>query len=441
MANILIIEDDITFSNTLKAYLHKHGHTAEVFHSIKEGIKNLKQKTYQLILLDFRLPDGSGTDVLHHIQANGNKIPVIIMTSFNDVRTAVNSIKMGAHDYITKPVVPEELLMIINNSLQSKKTNTPPVKTNEFIEGSSEKSRRLIELIEIVAPTSISVLLQGESGTGKEQIARIIHKLSERSSETFVAIDCGALSPELAASELFGHEIGAFTGAVTEKKGQFEVANGGTFFLDEIGNLSYEVQVKLLRVLQERIVVPVGSVKKIEVDIRLIAASNEDLALAVKNGNFREDLYHRLNEFKIDVPPLRQRLEDMKTFIDHFIKLSNLELGKQVDHVSEELMQIFLKYSWPGNLRELKNIIKRSVLLAKGNVIDSSVLPEEFIKTSITHPNQSEFDLKAVQETNEKEMIIKTLHEVRFNKSKAARLLNIDRKTLYIKLAKYNIAD
>jgi two-component system response regulator HydG len=334
--------------------------------------------------------------------------------------------------------------MIIHEAISKKEikqANPLPVFT-QFIEGDSEKSVHLNEYVKLVAPTEVSVIIQGESGTGKEHVARSIHSLSKRSGAPFVAIDCGTLSSELAASELFGHSKGSFTGAMQDKKGQFEMANKGTFFLDEVGNLSYDVQVKLLRTLQEKVIQPIGSNRTIKIDVRIIAATNEDLLLKVKNGSFREDLYHRLNEFKILVPALRQRKDDLSEFIQHFITLSNLELGKKVKNVSSEVMQIFSQYEWPGNLRELKNIIKRAVLLSKGNTIEIEVLPEEMILESLDNqPFQSEFDLKALQETNEREMIIKTLQEVKYNKSKAARLLNIDRKTLYLKIEKYNIND
>lgn len=442
MANILIVEDDITFCKTLNGFLSKHGHTIEITHNIKDGIQTVKKNNFQLLLLDFRLPDGTGIDLLNYVKSNGPDHPVIIMTSFHDVKTAVRAIKLGAYDYITKPIVPEELLMVINEVLQKKNIRSAQQDSaEEYIEGTSEKANQINDYIRIVAPTNISVILQGESGTGKEQVARKIHKQSERSSAPFVAIDCGVLSPELAASELFGHEKGSFTGAVNDKKGQFEAANGGTLFLDEIGNLSYEVQVKLLRALQERVINPVGSQKKIHVDVRIITASNDDLAMIVKNGKFREDLYHRLNEFKIDVPPLRQRGKDLNIFIDHFVNLANKELGKKVKGLSKETQRIFSDYEWPGNLRELKNTIKRAVLLSEIDIIEKELLPVEMIDEAVNNPYKSEFDLKANQEVNERELIIKTLHEVKHNKSKAARLLNIDRTTLYFKLAKYNIGE
>jgi len=444
MAKILLVEDDKTFIQILQGFLLKKGFEVDAIHCIKDAVSTLEKKEYQLILLDYRLPDGIGLDLIKLLRSKNNKTPIIVITSFLDIRTAVNAVKMGAFDYITKPIMPDELLMIIQQAItkkEIKEINTLPV-FKKFIEGESEKSVQLNDYVKLVAPTDVSVIIQGESGTGKEHVARSIHALSKRSEAPFVAIDCGTLSSELAASELFGHSKGSFTGAMQDKKGQFEMANTGTFFLDEVGNLSYDVQVKLLRSLQEKVIQPIGSNRTVKIDVRIITATNEDLLMKVKNGSFREDLYHRLNEFKILVPALRHRKEDLAQFVQHFISLSNAELGKNVKTVSSEVMHIFKQYEWPGNLRELKNIIKRAVLLSKGDTIEKEVLPEEMILESLdNHSFQSEFDLKALQETNEREMIIKTLQEVKYNKSKAARFLNIDRKTLYLKMAKYNIND
>ena len=421
MAKILLVEDDKTFIQILQGFLLKKGFEVDAINCIKDAVSTLEKKVYQLILLDYRLPDGIGLDLIKLLRSKNNKTPIIVITSFLDIRTAVNAVKMGAFDYITKPIMPDELLMIIQQAISKKEIkeiNSISV-FKKFIEGESEKSVQLNEYVKLVAPTDVSVIIQGESGTGKEHIARSIHALSKRSEAPFVAIDCGTLSSELAASELFGHSKGSFTGAMQDKKGQFEMANTGTFFLDEVGNLSYEVQVKLLRTLQEKVIQPIGSNRTVKIDVRILAATNEDLLMKVKNGSFREDLYHRLNEFKILVPALRQRKDDLAQFIQHFISLSNAELGKNVKTVSSEVMNIFSRYEWPGNLRELKNIIKRAVLLSKGDTIEKEVLPEEMILESLdNHSFQSEFDLKALQETNEREMIIKTLQEVKYNKSK-----------------------
>ncbi|SEL04362.1 two-component system, NtrC family, response regulator HydG [Chitinophaga rupis] len=442
MANILLVEDDTTFSQILEGFLKKHGHEVDAVYNVKNGIRSLEKKEYDLLLLDYRLTDGNGLEVLNATKERGMHIPAIIMTSFNDVRTAVQAMRSGAFDYITKPVNADELLLVLNEALNRKTTTTAPASQQQnalsgFIEGNSEVSKKLYEYIKLVAPTDMSVIILGESGTGKEYVARSIHSLSKRADKPFIAVDCGALSKELAASELFGHVKGAFTGALQNKKGLFEAANGGTLFLDEVGNLSYEVQVKLLRALQERVIQPIGSTQQIRVDVRIITATNEDLPSA--NGNFREDLYHRLNEFKMDVPPLREREEDLEIFTQHFIKLANQELGRQIKRLSSGAMTVFRQYDWPGNLRELKNVIRRMVLLTESETAGMESLPDEMTFSVNQMPKTQSTDLKALNEGNEKELIKEILRQVKNNKSKAARLLNIDRKTLYKKMEKYQI--
>jgi len=441
MAKLLIIEDDLTFSQILEGFLTKHNHEVQVAHEVKKSLLLLDQQIFDLLLIDYRLPDGTGLDILSHLREKGLHQPVIIMTSFNDVRTAVRSIQLGAFDYITKPVNPDELLMIISNALGKKEQNTPhkSIEHTDAIKGKSAIADKLYEHINLVAPTDMSVIIQGESGTGKEYAARTLHTQSKRNDKPFIAVDCGALSKDLAASELFGHAKGAFTGAITEKKGQFEVANGGTLFLDEVGNLSYEVQVKLLRALQERTIQPIGSIKAIKVDVRIITATNDDLKASVTNGSFREDLYHRLNEFKIQLPALRDRGKDLELFISHFIKLSNTELHRNVLSISQQARELLLQYDWPGNLRELKNVIKRMVLLTPGETAEVDSLPEEMIIAINQSPRPTGSDLKAINEINEKAIILETLVKVKYNKSKAAKLLNIDRKTLYSKMERYEI--
>jgi two-component system response regulator HydG len=440
MPNILLVEDDTTFSQILEGFLKKHGHEVDAVYNVKNGIRALEKKEYDLLLLDYRLTDGNGLEVLNATKERGMHIPAIIMTSFNDVRTAVQAMRSGAFDYITKPVNADELLLVLNEALNRKTDNAPATQQNVFsgfIEGNSEVSKKLYEYIKLVAPTDMSVIILGESGTGKEYVARSIHSLSKRADKPFIAVDCGALSKELAASELFGHIKGAFTGALQNKKGLFEAANGGTLFLDEVGNLSYEVQVKLLRALQERVIQPIGSTQQIKVDVRIITATNEDLPSS--NGNFREDLYHRLNEFKMEVPPLREREEDLETFTQHFIKLANQELGKHVKRISSGAMTVFRQYDWPGNLRELKNVIRRMVLLTETETAGMESLPDEMTFSVNQMPKTQSTDLKALNEVNEKELIKEILRQVKNNKSKAARLLNIDRKTLYKKMEKYQI--
>lgn len=441
MAKILLVEDDITFSQLLQGFLQKHGHTVDAVHNLKSGIACINERTYDLLLLDYRLPDGTGLEVLDKAHEKGTKTPAIIMTSFSDIRTAVRAIQAGAFDYITKPVNPDELMMIMNHALDHKKTEITGGQLADpgFIRGKSPDADKLHEYIDLVAPTDMAILIQGESGTGKEYAARSIHRQSKRAGKEFVAVDCGALSKELAASELFGHIKGAFTGAITDKKGLFEAANGGTLFLDEVGNLSYDVQVKLLRALQEKIIQPVGSTKPIKVDVRIITATNDDLVGSVSNGDFRQDLYHRINEFKIQLAPLRNRGNDLELFIDNFIALSNRELERNVKSISPEAKAVLQQYDWPGNLRELKNVIKRMVLLTRSEVAGIESLPEEMLLSINNLPKQNNSDLKQINEANEKEMIVKTLQQVKFNKSKAAQLLNIDRKTLYSKIERYGI--
>ncbi len=446
MISILLVEDDLSFSNILSKFLSKQAYDVEASQNLKDGIKTLVEGNFDLILLDYRLPDGTAIDFMSSNEFRKAKVPVIIMTTFHNVRTAVMTMKMGAKDYITKPINTDELIISIQETLETTGEPEDPVVNEQWIEGESEVARQMHKYIELVSPTDFSVLIEGESGVGKEYVARTIHNQSNRRDKPFIAVDCGALSPELAASELFGHTKGSFTSAIQDKKGHFEMANTGTLFLDEISNLNYENQVKLLRVIQEKCVQPIGSNAVVDVDIRLITATNDELFKQVKRGRFREDLYHRVNEFKISVPPLRDRAEDLDLFISHFIDTTNNRLGKSISGLSDEAMEIFKKYRWPGNLRELKNIIKRSVLLAEDEVIGLNDLPHEMVCMPMPHDgeqsghgNEEFSDLKALQEHNEKMMIISTLRNVKHNKSKAAQILNIDRKTLYNKLEKYDI--
>lgn len=447
MAHILLVEDDFTFSKTLEGFLKKHGHQVDVSINLKSAAEFIGKNKYELLLLDYRLPDGTGLDVLAIARENNIPCPAIVMTSFNDVRTAVSAMRSGAFDYITKPVNPDEFLLVVNDALKrqqqpaaAQETKAPSKSTQpKFIAGQSDSSQKLQGHINLVAPTDMSVIIQGESGTGKEYAARSIHIQSRRSGKPFMAIDCGALSKELAASELFGHEKGAFTGAQSDKRGVFEAANGGTLFLDEVGNLSYEVQVKLLRAIQERIIQPVGSNKQIKVDVRILAATNDDLKTSVSNGKFREDLYHRLNEFKIFVPPLRERSSDLREFVKHFISEANNDLHRNVSKLAPDVWQVIETYDWPGNLRELKNVIRRMVLLSTDETAARDTMPDEMFMSINESKSAPGKDLKALQENTEKALITKTLEEVKFNKSKAARILNIDRKTLYSKMERYGI--
>lgn len=437
---LLIVDDDVTFCKLLASFLSKNGFEVQTAHHVYEAKQKLSQYHFQFLLLDYRLPDGNGLEILSVAKDLSSDVVAIVMTSFNDIRTAVKAIQLGAKNYIIKPINPDELLMQLSAVEEpDKKSKNISFSSNQFVQGKSELSHKLHEQIKLIASTELSVIIEGESGTGKENIARQIHQYSARANKIFVAVDCGTLTENLAGSELFGHVKGAFTGAIHSKKGKLEDANGGTIFLDEIGNLSYEVQVKLLRVIQERIMTPIGGNKEIKLDIRIIAATNDDLKQSIKKGAFREDLYHRLNEFKIEVPPLRARKEDFLEFVNYFLEDSNTLLNKNVSDLAPDLKDVLLQYDWPGNIRELKNIIRRLVLLSNGPIAQKDALPSEML-ADLNQKNPIEnVDLKTNQAILERDLIIKTLEEVKYNKSKAAKLLNIDRSTLYAKMEKYNI--
>ncbi len=465
--SVLIIDDDPTFCLMLKSFLSKNDFETATAFSGSEAINQVKKDEFDVILSDFRLPDTDGLELLKQIREIKPGMPVIIMTSYADIRIAVKAMQSGAYEYVTKPVNPDEILLTINNALkrdkeiiktvpqlQTTKQNNSTKKSGgknmfDYVEGESDTAKRIMSYIDVVAPTNLSVIIHGESGTGKEYVAKMIHQKSKRSEKPFVSIDCGALSKELAASELFGHIKGSFTGAIVDKTGQFVYADGGTIFLDEIGNLSYEIQVQLLRAIQERRIRKIGSNQDVEIDVRIIVATNEDLQDAVKKGNFREDLYHRLNEFTLVVPSLRDRGEDITLFAEHFLSLANHELNKEVEDFDDEVKTIFRKYSWPGNLRELRNVVRRAVLLTSSNLVKKETLPHEIIferkeennnNSTFTHHNSEQpSDLKSLAEKTEKEMIINTLIKVNYNKSKAATILKIDRKTLYNKMKLYKI--
>lgn len=459
--NILVIDDDVSFCMLLNTFLTRKGFAVSTAYSIEEAKQLFDQTKFQLILTDVRLPDGDGVEILKYVKEENPTIQVILMTGYTDIKTAVNAMKLGAFDYVAKPINSDQILDTIQQALSKstdKRTVSEPrtaarensseqVSNVDYVKGKSEKSKQLHHFIDVVAPTNISVLIIGESGTGKENIAYSIHKKSERAQAPYIAVDCGAIPKDLAASEFFGHVKGSFTGAANDKTGHFEAANGGTVFLDEVGNLSYDVQIQLLRALQERKVKPVGSSKEIDVDIRVIAATNEDLQKAVRDGKFREDLYHRLNEFSIQAPRLAERKEDILSFADFFLQQSNSDLNKNVRGFSPEVQSFFLEYEWPGNLREMRNIIKRAVLLCVDNVVGIDVLPSEifdrtndFDDENMEYENNSQEDnLKLYSSKSEEKTIRLALEKAKFNKTKAAKILGIDRKTLYNKIKLYDI--
>lgn len=459
---ILIIDDDPDLCVLLSKFLEKNGYAVDTAYSGSKGIEKIKVERADLVICDYRLGDKEGKDVLIQIKKIDTSIKVLIITGYSDIKTAVDVIKLGAYDYITKPLIQDEVLSVIKSALQSpsalkekkhladKETSLHiPDGDQEFLVVESDETRELYKQIQLVAPTDYSIILYGESGTGKEVMAKTIHALSKRKDMPFVAMDCGTLSKELAGSELFGHVKGAFTGAQTDKEGHFEIANGGTLFLDEVSNLSYDVQASLLRVIQEKIFKRVGGNKEMATDVRIIVASNENLQEAYKKGKFREDLYHRFNEFSINLPPLRKRKKDIAQFAHFFLKKTNQELGKNIEQFDDEVMQAFESYYWPGNLRELRNVVRRAVLLTDTAAISINTLPWEItnIPTIIQDTNsensmplekpKDETDLKNAASRAEYETIMKVLKQVNNNKTKAAEILKIDRKTLYNKIKVY----
>ena len=438
MLSILIVEDDITFSLMLTTWLGKKGFVVRSSSSVSDAKRRLGEEAFDLVISDLRLPDSDGIDLLKWLKSTHPSLPLIMMTSYAEIQTAVQAMKLGAADYIAKPLNPDELLGQIKElvRVEEKAPARAPVPSapDLYIEGQSQAARQLYEHVRLVAPTDMSVLVTGASGTGKEYIARRIHEQSNRSKAPFVAVDCGAIPKELAASEFFGHVKGSFTGAIENKTGAFVAAQGGTIFLDEIGNLTYEVQVQLLRALQERKVKPIGSNQEIAINVRLISATNENLRQAIEKGDFREDLYHRINEFTIRIPDLKERKEDLLLFANHFLDLANSELQKDIIGFDNDTMQLFQSYSWPGNLRQMKNVIKYATLLATGRYITRKELPEELTENLPSHTN---IQLKNVE--HERDLIRKALQECGNNKTRAAQLLGIDRKTLYNKLKIYQL--
>ncbi|WP_426669885.1 sigma-54-dependent transcriptional regulator [Mucilaginibacter sp. McL0603] len=467
MKKILIIDDEVNVSLLLSKFLTRNGFDVTTAATGTSGMEFLKDGSFDLVLCDFRLEDTDGREMLKNIKTQYPKTGVIIITGYSDIKMAVELIKMGAYDYITKPLYPDEILNTINKAFEThhalveepettsvnKPINgkRPQLPNNEFVVGTSKASKELARQIELVAPTNYSVIILGESGTGKESAAKNIHLNSQRANMPFIAMDCGSLTKELAASEFFGHEKGSFTGALYTKIGHFEMANGGTLFLDEVGNLSYDIQAALLRTVQERKVKRIGSTKEIDLDVRIIIATNESLQEGIQKGRFREDLYHRFNEFTIYMPALRELGSDILMLAEHFLKMANQELGRNVTSFSPEVIECFMNYRWTGNIRELKNVVRRATLLTEGEMIQMKAIPLEIsnyrmpsIEPVVNAPEpvmvkESRNDLKNAAQEAEYDTILKVLREVNFNKTKAAEILNIDRKTLYNKMKAINL--
>jgi len=468
MKKILIIDDEVNVALLLSKFLTRNGFDVSTASSGTNGLEQLKNGSFNLVLCDFRLEDTDGREMLKQIKTHYPQTGVIIITGYSDIKMAVELIKMGAYDYITKPLYPDEILNTITKAIEThnaliedsqpaavtvSKANKQQPSTS-MVMGGSRASKELLRQIQLVAPTNYSVIILGESGTGKEEAAKAIHMHSPRHNQPFIAMDCGSLTKELAASEFFGHEKGSFTGAFATKIGHFEMANGGTLFLDEVGNLSYEIQAALLRTVQERKVKRIGSTKEIDLDVRIIVATNENLQEAIQKGKFREDLYHRFNEFSIFMPPLRERGNDIMLLAEHFLKLSNQELNRNVTSFSAEVVDCFMNYRWQGNIRELKNIVRRAALITEGNEITMKALPLEISNykspvydyassgtTTSDTPEVKEprHDLKNAALEAEYDTILRVLKEVSYNKTKAAEILKIDRKTLYNKMKAINL--
>ena len=442
VSTVLIVEDDLTFSTMLKTWLGKKGFDVETASTSARARKILLSKEFDLVISDLRLPDQDGINLLSWLREQKKNIPFIIMTGYAEIQSAVQCMKLGATDYISKPIQPDELLKKINEAIalphkETKETENILLPTaSNFLEGESEAAHQLYNYVRLVAPTQMSVLINGASGTGKEYVAHHIHQLSKRADKPFIAIDCGSIPKELAASEFFGHVKGSFTGAVTDKTGAFVEANGGTLFLDEIGNLGYDVQVQLLRALQERRIRPVGSTKEIEVDVRVVSATNENLEQAIEKGTFREDLYHRINEFTLRMPALKDRQEDILLFANFFLDQANRELDRHLVGFDAPTMAALQRYSWPGNLRQLRNLVKRATLLAQVDFITLLEIGQDLIEPVSSQATPS---LALHNEEMEKRQILDALRQTNNNKSKAAILLGIDRKTLYNKLKLYNL--
>ncbi len=428
MKTILIIEDDIVFSRSISNWLVKKGMKTECVATLANARKSIGQKEFDLILADLRLPDGNSTSLLKWMNEKYYSIPFLIMTNYGQVENAVTAMQLGAINYLCKPVQPDNLLALITEILDKNDNE------QEFYRGESPKAHEMYRLIEMIACADISVLLRGASGTGKEHIAAEIHARSHRKNKPYLAIDCGAISDELAASEFFGHQKGAFTGAESDKVGLFRAVNGGTLFLDEIGNLSYKTQMLLLRALQEKRCKPVGSTKEYSFDIRLVAATNENLEKAIGEGRFREDLFHRINEFTLRIPTLAECREDILPLAYFFLKLTCAKAHKSFRGFDRLAEAALLEYPWPGNIRELKNVIGRAVLICQEQWISVSDLNLE-----ISLPKEEE--TQWTEEEKEKALLLQTLEKTGDNRSKAARLLNVSRTTLYEKLKKYHIID
>jgi two-component system response regulator AtoC len=453
MNNILVVDDELNMRLVLKTLLNKEGYEVATASDGLEALKVLKSGDVNVVVTDLKMPRLDGMGLLDRVIHEYPATPVIIITAHGTVATAVDALKKGAFDYITKPFEQDELKRVIHKAIKTRQLNedelvfSPDEVDRQGIVGSSEAMQRIYDAIKKVAPAATTVLITGETGTGKELIANAIHRNSPRKNNPFIKINCAAIAENLMESELFGYEKGAFTGAVSTKPGRFELADKGTLFLDEVGELPREMQVKLLRVIQDQEFERVGGLRTIKVDVRLIAATNRNLLQDVKDGIFREDLYYRLNVFHTQVPPLRERKEDILPLAVYFIEKFNKKLDRTVMHVDSRVKEIFVRYGWPGNIRELENLIERLVLMAGGDTIVLEEIPAE-LKLAASAPQVSRPDglekpfkdvMKSHMEEVEKQAIVQCLEECGGNVTKAAQRLGLSRKGLQLKMIKYNL--
>ena len=449
-ARIMVIDDEESMCKFMQIMLKKEGYGVSSAQSGKEALEELQNSHYDLVIADLMMPEMNGLELLSKVKSIDPELNFIVMTAYASVDTAIEALKKGAFDYIAKPFKVDELKITIKKSLEQKRI----VKENldlkrqlkkefsldSFI-GDTPEIIEMKKLVEKVALTDSTVLIQGESGTGKELVAKAIHHHSRRADKPFVTINCAALPETLLESELFGHTKGAFTGAIKDKEGLFFVADGGTFFLDEIGVISQAIQVKLLRVLEEKEITPVGSTKPIQVEVRLIAATNADLEQEVKLGNFRADLFYRLNVIPIHIPTLRERKDDIKLLTFYFIKKYCEKLQIKEKSISDEAMNKLLSYSWPGNARELENTMERVILLAKDDEVKIKDLPENILSGEAVKLIEETRPETPTLETIEKSYIYWVLQRADWQKSKAAQILGIDSSTLYRKIEKYQLKE
>lgn len=454
MQHILVVDDEPSIRKVLQAHLSREGYEVTVAQDGADAIRQLEEQDFQLVISDLKMPKVGGLELLAYLRTHQPAVPMIIVTAHATIDAAVDALKLGAQDFISKPFDLAELRSSVEKALRTERArrrssltdpgwSQSPQKNHELI-GCTPAMQRVYQLLDKVADSPTTVLITGESGTGKELAARALHTRSSRRDRPFIAINCGAIPENLFESELFGYEKGAFTGAATAKPGRFELADGGTLFLDEVGELPKEMQVKLLRALQERMVERVGGLRPIAVDVRVVAATNVDLAAAVAAGRFREDLYYRLNVIAIRLPPLRERKEDIPLLIQHFMGRYNQRLGKQVTEVSKNTLERLGQWSWPGNIRELENVVERGILLAEGNALEVD-LPEDLPEEDTPDPLSGDIDLKdwIQKETArmERRKIQQVLELESGNVTRAARRLRISRKGLQLKMKEYNLRE